>query len=46
MADATVEWFGRLAQRRHEPLLEKYTGRLRFDLTQGEQTDHYLLTIQ
>jgi putative sterol carrier protein len=46
MADPTVELFDRLAQRGHDTLLEKYSGALRFDLTDGKQTHYWLLTIR
>jgi len=45
MTDATTEFFSALGQRGHEPLLERVTGTLRFDLVQGERTDHHFVTI-
>ena len=38
MADATTEFFDALAERGHEPLLEKTTGTVRFDLRDGKKT--------
>ncbi len=46
MTDATTEFFGALGERRQVPLLEKVTGTLRFDLVQGERTDHHFVTIR
>lgn len=46
MTDATTEFFSALGERGHEPLLEKVTGTLRFDLVQGERTDHRFVTIR
>jgi putative sterol carrier protein len=45
MADATAEFFEALAGRGHEPLLEKATGTLRFDLRDGRKTDRWLVSI-
>jgi putative sterol carrier protein len=45
VADPTVEFFGALAERGHEPLLEKATGTLRFDIRDGRKTDHWLVTV-
>ena len=44
MADPTVEFFDELARRGHEPLFEKATGTVRFDLKDGK-TDHWLVTV-
>ena len=46
MTDATTEFFDKLARRRHEPLLKKVTGTMRFDLAQGAQTDHYFVAVK
>jgi putative sterol carrier protein len=43
--DATTQFFQELAARGHEPALEKVTGTLRFDLTGGERTTRWLITI-
>jgi putative sterol carrier protein len=44
--DATTRFFQDLAARGHEPALEKVTGTLRFDLTGGERTTRWLVTIR
>jgi putative sterol carrier protein len=46
MADPIGGFFDELAARRHEPLLEKVTGTLRFDVTNGRQTRRWLLTVK
>ena len=46
MTDATTEFFEKLARRRHEPLLKKVTGTMRFDLAQGTRTDHYFVAVK
>ena len=45
MADATAEFFEALGSRGHEPLLQKATGTLRFDLSDGKKTDRWLVSI-
>jgi len=45
-ADTVGEFFRRLAERRHEPLLENVSGTLRFDLLDGERVEHWYLTIK
>jgi putative sterol carrier protein len=44
-SDATTEFFQRLESRGHEPRLEKATGTVRFDLTNGKRTHRWLVTI-
>jgi putative sterol carrier protein len=44
--DTTAALFEGLARRGREPLLEKVTGVLRFDLAHDGETDHWLLTIK
>jgi putative sterol carrier protein len=44
-AGATDEFFAELTRRGHEPLLEKYTGAVRFDLTDGGRTERWLVTV-
>ena len=46
MADATTEFFDRLGQMRREPLLMRGVGTVRFDLHDGEGTDHWLVSCK
>jgi putative sterol carrier protein len=43
---ATDRFFETLAGRGHEPLLEKASGSVRFDLSHGQQTDHWMVRIR
>jgi putative sterol carrier protein len=45
MTDATSEFFNGLEARGHEPLLEKATGTLRFDLVNGKRRARWLVEI-
>jgi putative sterol carrier protein len=45
MTDSTTEFFQELGRRGHEPLLEKGTGTIRFDLVDGKRTDRWLVTL-
>jgi putative sterol carrier protein len=45
MRDATAGFFDELEARGHEPMLEKATGTLRFDLTDGKRTTRWLVAI-
>ncbi|SCG59215.1 SCP2 sterol-binding domain-containing protein [Micromonospora inositola] len=45
MLDATTRFFEDLDRRGFEPLLQKTSGTLRFDLHEGPQTTHWLLQI-
>jgi putative sterol carrier protein len=45
MTDAAAEFFDALVERGHEPLLEKATGTVRFDLKDGKNTDRWLVTV-
>jgi putative sterol carrier protein len=41
----TVEFFENLGRRGHEPLLERVTATVRFDISDGERTEHRLIRI-
>jgi putative sterol carrier protein len=45
MADPTVQFFDELGRRGHEPLLEKATGTVRFDVKDGKKTDRWLVAV-
>jgi len=45
MTDSTAEFFQELGGRGHEPLLEKATGIVRFDLVDGKRTERWLVTL-
>ncbi|MER7169374.1 SCP2 sterol-binding domain-containing protein [Micromonospora sp. NPDC000207] len=45
MVDATTRFFEDLQRRGHEPLLEKLSGVIRFDLRERAQTQHWMLRI-
>ena len=45
-ADTVGEFFGGLAERRREPLLQNVSGTLRFDLVDGERVEHWYLTVK
>ena len=46
MADATEDFFEELSHRGHEPLLEKATGTVRFDLANGKRSERWLVEIE
>ncbi|HKG44751.1 MAG TPA: SCP2 sterol-binding domain-containing protein [Gaiellaceae bacterium] len=46
MTDRTTEFFEELDARGHEPLLEKATGILRIDLSDGKRRLRWLVTIK
>ena len=46
MTDATTDFFQELGARGHEPLLERATGTVRFDLSDGKRTAHWVVTIE
>jgi len=46
MTDATTEFFDEVSERGHEPLLEKVTGTLRFDLRNGRKAQHWFVSIE
>jgi len=45
MADATEDFFEELSHHGHEPLLEKATGTVRFDLANGKRSERWLVEI-
>lgn len=45
MTDATADFFHELGQRGHEPMLGKVSGTVRFDLLDGERTDHFRVAL-
>jgi hypothetical protein len=45
MNDPTAEFFHELRERRHEPLLGRVSGTIRFDLDHDGITDHWLVTV-
>jgi predicted lipid carrier protein YhbT len=45
LADATATFFEKLAARGHEPLLEKATGTLRFEIADGEHVHRWFVAI-
>ena len=45
MTDATAEFFEDLSRRPREPLLQKATGTVRFDLESGRKTESWSVTI-
>ena len=45
MTAVTADFFDQLAQRGHEPLLQRASGTLRFDLQHGAETDHWLVAV-
>jgi putative sterol carrier protein len=44
--DATTEFFEELGTRGHEPLLEKATGTIRFELTNGKRKERWLVAVK
>jgi hypothetical protein len=45
MGEPTVRFFDNIAARGEHLLPEKYDGTIRFDLSEHERTDHWLITI-
>ena len=45
MPDSTAEFFDELGSRGHEPLLEKVSGTVRFDLAHGKETERWFVTV-
>jgi putative sterol carrier protein len=46
MAEPTRQFFEGLAAKGHEPLLESFSGTLRFDLRDGERTEHWFVVLK
>jgi putative sterol carrier protein len=46
MTDATTDFFQDLGGRGQEPLLQRATGTVRVDLSNGKRTEHWLVTIE
>ncbi|MFL5760238.1 MAG: SCP2 sterol-binding domain-containing protein [Thermomicrobiales bacterium] len=46
MTDATANFFEELGRRRHEPLLARVTGTMRFDLKKGNRTERFLVAMK
>ena len=46
MSDAVTEFFDAIGPSRHEPLMKKATGSLRFDITDGKTTQRWLLGVK
>ena len=44
-ADATARFFEGLGQRHAEPLLRNVTGRVRFDVVEGDRTERWLVAV-
>jgi putative sterol carrier protein len=44
--DPTTEFFHELGSRGHEPLLEKATGTIRFELANGRRKARWLVTVK
>ena len=45
MNDATEQFFEELGQRGFEPLVAKFTGRVRFEVVDGTHTRHWIVAI-
>jgi hypothetical protein len=45
MTDATAEFFDQLGRHGHEPMLKRLTGTLRWDIVDGDRTEHRLVRI-
>jgi ubiquinone biosynthesis protein UbiJ len=45
MTDLIAEFFGALDRRGHEPMLEKASGTLRFDVAKGKRIERWLVTV-
>lgn len=45
MPDPTEDFFNQLSRSRYQPQLARFTGSVRVDVSDDEQTDHWLLTV-
>ena len=45
MTTSTAEFFDNLSRRGHEPMLERVDATVRFDVTDGDRTEHRLVRI-
>jgi hypothetical protein len=45
VTDATEEFFDQLGLRGHEPMLKRLSARLRWDIVDGDRTDHRLVRV-
>ncbi len=45
MTDATEEFFERLGRQGHEPMLKRLSATLRWDIVDGDRTEHRLVRI-
>ena len=45
MTSATTEFFEKLKERGHEPMLDKTSGTIRFDLKNGKRSERWLVSI-
>jgi len=45
MATSTAEFFDNLSRRGHEPLLKRVSATVRFDITDGDRTEHRLVRM-
>jgi putative sterol carrier protein len=46
MGDVASEFFEGLAARGHEPLLERVSGKVRFDITDGRKRERWTLVVE
>jgi predicted lipid carrier protein YhbT len=45
MSDATEKFFEELTHRGYEPLVAKFSGRVRFEVVDGDRTDRWLVEM-
>ena len=46
MTNPTQEFFDDVARRGHEPMLERLSATVRWDITDGDQVEHRVITIE